>query len=57
MHKNNSANPFLDGEETPQIDWTDLSLDEQRALMRMGYTPPKGTLLHGNMDLELQDGS
>lgn len=34
-----------------EIHWKDLSLKEQQAFLQMGYKPPEGTIIHGNLDI------
>lgn len=36
------------------VKWSDLTPDEQASLIRQGYKPPHGAIIHGNADLELQ---
>ena len=38
-----------------EIQWEGLSLAEQKAFLRMGYKPPEGTIIHGNLDIEHAD--
>ena len=38
-----------------EIQWKDLSLVEQQAFLRLGYKPPEGTIIHGNLDIEHAD--
>ena len=37
------------------IEWHELSFDEQQAFLRMGYKPPEGTIIHGNLDIQHED--
>ena len=39
------------------IEWHELSFDEQQAFLRMGYKPPEGTIIHGNLDIEVSSDS
>lgn len=37
-----------------ELKWSDLTPEEQAALIRLGYKPEFGAIIHGNLDLELQ---
>ena len=45
------------GLETDELKWSDLTPEEQSSLLRQGYKPQLGTIIHGNIDLELTDAN
>lgn len=35
------------------VEWKELTVEEQLAFLRQGYKPPEGTIIHNNGDIEI----